>query len=148
MHHSNSEWIVYWNFFLAASASAAAASAADTSKRTIFKIEPISIGLGDGHMTSEEIERHLEAKQSLRDLMPEKTPLTLPIEIFSNDLSEMEWLVKHLFTIAFHSSLWFVATVWSLSTYLIYLDWLSIIRQIRLRILDFFFCVCECTFLS
>lgn len=48
---------------------------------------------GDGHMTSEEIERHLEAKQSLRDLLPEKTPLTVPVELFSNEPSVMEWLV-------------------------------------------------------
>lgn len=45
----------------------------------------------DGHMTSEEIERHLEAKQSLRDLIPEKTPLTVPVELFSNEPSVMEW---------------------------------------------------------
>lgn len=66
-------------------------SIAETPKPRSVKIEPLSIGLGDGHMTSEEIERHLDAKQSLRDLMPEKTPLTLPIEIFSNDPSEIEW---------------------------------------------------------
>ncbi|XP_076363124.1 uncharacterized protein LOC143253320 isoform X1 [Tachypleus tridentatus] len=40
---------------------------------------------GDGHMTAEEIERHLEAKKSLRDLIPEKTPLTVPAELFSNE---------------------------------------------------------------
>ncbi|KAG8202023.1 hypothetical protein JTE90_010394 [Oedothorax gibbosus] len=71
-----------------------AASVAETPKPTSVKIEPLSIGLGDGHMTSEEIERHLDAKQSLRDLMPEKTPLTLPIEIFSNDPLEIECLIK------------------------------------------------------
>lgn len=42
-------------------------------------------------MTSEEIERHLEAKHSLRDLIPEKTPLTVPVELFSNEPSVMEW---------------------------------------------------------
>ncbi|GIY74475.1 INO80 complex subunit E [Caerostris darwini] len=54
------------------------------------KVESVSLNLGDGHMTPEEIERHLEAKQSLRDLMPEKTPLTVPVEMFSNEPSVME----------------------------------------------------------
>lgn len=54
-------------------------------------IEALPVSLGDGHMTSEEIERHLEAKQSLRDLIPEKTPLTVPVELFSNEPSVMEW---------------------------------------------------------
>ncbi|PRD26334.1 UNVERIFIED_CONTAM: Ino80e [Trichonephila clavipes] len=54
------------------------------------KIETVSVNHGDGHMTSEEIERHLEAKQSLRDLIPEKTPLTVPVEMFSNEPSVME----------------------------------------------------------
>ncbi|CAL1294713.1 unnamed protein product, partial [Larinioides sclopetarius] len=54
------------------------------------KIESVSVNHGDGHMTSEEIERHLEAKQSLRDLIPEKTPLTVPAEMFSNEPSVME----------------------------------------------------------
>ncbi|KAF8764357.1 INO80 complex subunit E like protein [Argiope bruennichi] len=54
------------------------------------KVESVSVNLGDGHMTSEEIERHLEAKQSLRDLIPEKTPLTVPAEMFSNEPSVME----------------------------------------------------------
>lgn len=53
-------------------------------------IEALPVSLGDGHMTSEEIERHLEAKQSLRDLIPEKTPLTVPVELFSNEPSVME----------------------------------------------------------
>ncbi|XP_035227380.1 uncharacterized protein LOC118199596 [Stegodyphus dumicola] len=53
-------------------------------------IEGLAISHGDGHMTSEEIERHLEAKQSLRDLIPEKTPLTVPAEMFSNEPSVME----------------------------------------------------------
>lgn len=55
--------------------------------------ESLSVSLGDGHMTSEEIERHLEAKHSLRDLIPEKTPLTVPVELFSNEPSVMEWFV-------------------------------------------------------
>jgi len=58
---------------------------------TNMRIESLPVvNLGDGHMTSEEIERHLEAKQSLRDLLPEKTPLTVPVELFSNEPSVME----------------------------------------------------------
>ncbi len=42
----------------------------------------------DGHMTSEELERHLESRrQPLAMLMPEKTPLTVPVELFSNESS-------------------------------------------------------------
>lgn len=57
------------------------------------KIETLPVSHGDGHMTSEEIERHLEAKHSLRDLIPEKTPLTVPVELFSNEPSVIEWFV-------------------------------------------------------
>lgn len=63
------------------------------------KVENLPVSLGDGHMTSEEIERHLEAKQSLRDLIPEKTPLTVPVELFSNEPSVMEWFVYFLLTV-------------------------------------------------
>ncbi|XP_054168002.1 INO80 complex subunit E-like [Oppia nitens] len=42
----------------------------------------------DGHMTSEELERHLESRrQPSAMLMPEKTPLTVPVELFSNESS-------------------------------------------------------------
>lgn len=42
----------------------------------------------DGHMTSQELERHLESRrQPLAMLMPEKTPLTVPVELFSNESS-------------------------------------------------------------
>lgn len=51
---------------------------------------PPTLILGDGHMTSEEIERHLEAKQALRDLLPEKAPLTVPVEMFSTEPSTMD----------------------------------------------------------
>ncbi|XP_015908649.2 transforming growth factor beta regulator 1 [Parasteatoda tepidariorum] len=55
-----------------------------------IKTEPLVVSHHDGHMTSEEIERHLEAKLEakqahLRDLIPEKTPLTVPVEMFSNE---------------------------------------------------------------
>lgn len=53
-------------------------------------MEPLVVSHGDGHMTSEEIERHLEAKQTLHDLMPEKAPLTVPVEMFSNEPSGSE----------------------------------------------------------
>jgi len=48
---------------------------------------PLGLGQGDGHMTSEEIERHLESKQTLLDLVPERAPPTVPTEMFSSDLS-------------------------------------------------------------
>ncbi|KAG0443717.1 hypothetical protein HPB47_014606 [Ixodes persulcatus] len=53
----------------------------------IKKKKPATLIVGrlDGHMTSEEVERHLEARQALRDLLPEKAPLTVPAELFSNE---------------------------------------------------------------
>lgn len=47
--------------------------------------DALAVGRLDGHMTSEEVERHLEARQALRDLLPEKAPLTVPAELFSNE---------------------------------------------------------------
>nr|CAD7458978.1 unnamed protein product [Timema tahoe] len=47
---------------------------------------PLSL-LSDGHMTPEEVERHLEAKQTFMELLPEKAPPTVPTEMFSNEPS-------------------------------------------------------------
>lgn len=41
----------------------------------------------DGHMTAEEVERHLQSRQSLIELVPEKAPATVPNEMFSNEPS-------------------------------------------------------------
>ncbi|KAJ4440086.1 hypothetical protein ANN_08219 [Periplaneta americana] len=46
-----------------------------------------SILLSDGHMTPEEVERHLESRQTYLELVPEKAPPTVPTEMFSNDPS-------------------------------------------------------------
>lgn len=78
-------------FFSGIPQPAPAPAPTPTPNVMIETLPPVSHG--DGHMTSEEIERHLEAKQSLRDLIPEKTPLTVPVELFSNEPSVMEWLV-------------------------------------------------------
>lgn len=44
--------------------------------------------LADGHMTAEEVERHLQSRQSLMmELVPEKAPPTVPNEMFSNEPS-------------------------------------------------------------
>ncbi|XP_046388325.1 uncharacterized protein LOC124157544 [Ischnura elegans] len=45
--------------------------------------------LADGHMTPEEVERHLESRQcqSYLELVPEKAPPTVPTEMFSNEPS-------------------------------------------------------------
>lgn len=40
--------------------------------------------LSDGHMTAEEVERHLQSRQSLMGLVP---PATVPTEMFSNEPS-------------------------------------------------------------
>lgn len=54
-------------------------------KRIVEAADALSVSRLDGHMTSEEVERHLEARQALRDLLPEKAPLTVPAELFSNE---------------------------------------------------------------
>jgi len=43
--------------------------------------------LSDGHMTPEEVERHLQSRQSYMELVPERAPLTVPTEMFSNEPS-------------------------------------------------------------
>ncbi|KAH0560963.1 INO80 complex subunit E [Cotesia glomerata] len=43
--------------------------------------------ISDGHMTPEEVERHLESRQTYLELVPEKAPPTVPTEMFSNDPS-------------------------------------------------------------
>lgn len=43
--------------------------------------------ISDGHMTPEEVERHLQSRQSYMELVPEKAPPTVPTEMFSNDPS-------------------------------------------------------------
>lgn len=44
-------------------------------------------GNGEGCMTPEEVERHLEAKKRQVLLTPEKHSLTLPSEMFSSDIT-------------------------------------------------------------
>ncbi|XP_044730848.1 uncharacterized protein LOC123293919 isoform X2 [Chrysoperla carnea] len=41
----------------------------------------------DGHMTPEEVERHLQSRQTIMELLPERAPPTVPTEMFSNDPS-------------------------------------------------------------
>lgn len=41
----------------------------------------------DGHMTAEEVERHLKSRQSFMELVPERAPPTVPNEMFSNEPS-------------------------------------------------------------
>ncbi|EEC00712.1 conserved hypothetical protein [Ixodes scapularis] len=60
-------------------------TASSIQKRIMEANETLIVGRLDGHMTSEEVERHLEARQALRDLLPEKAPLTVPAELFSNE---------------------------------------------------------------
>ncbi|CAK1580274.1 unnamed protein product [Parnassius mnemosyne] len=46
-----------------------------------------SLSTSDGHMTPEEVERHLQSRQSYLELLPERAPPTVPTEMFSNDPS-------------------------------------------------------------
>ncbi|XP_041978931.1 INO80 complex subunit E [Aricia agestis] len=45
------------------------------------------LSASDGHMTPEEVERHLQSRQSYLELLPERAPPTVPTEMFSNDPS-------------------------------------------------------------
>lgn len=46
----------------------------------------------DGHMTAEEVERHLQSRQSMMELVPERAPATVPNEMFSNEPSLDRWV--------------------------------------------------------
>ncbi|XP_067006898.2 uncharacterized protein [Anabrus simplex] len=52
----------------------------------VFGNVPVSM-LPDGHMTPEEVERHLESRQSYMEPVPEKALPSVPTEMFSNDPS-------------------------------------------------------------
>lgn len=43
--------------------------------------------ISDGHMTAEEVERHLQSRQSFIEMVPERAPPTVPTEMFSNEPS-------------------------------------------------------------
>ncbi|XP_063624078.1 INO80 complex subunit E [Cydia splendana] len=61
-----------------------------TNMAMLSKASPaLGFGLspGDGHMTPEEVERHLQSRQSYVELLPERAPPTVPTEMFSNDPS-------------------------------------------------------------
>ncbi|XP_059052867.1 uncharacterized protein LOC131847323 [Achroia grisella] len=61
-----------------------------TSGAMLSKVSPaLSFGVAasDGHMTPEEVERHLQSRQSYLELLPERAPPTVPTEMFSNDPS-------------------------------------------------------------
>ncbi|CAH1099166.1 unnamed protein product [Psylliodes chrysocephalus] len=51
-----------------------------------LQMPPSSSALSDGHMTPEEVERHLQA-QSFMEFLPERAPPTVPTEMFSNEPS-------------------------------------------------------------
>ncbi|VVC89606.1 uncharacterized protein LOC126976509 [Leptidea sinapis] len=61
-----------------------------TSGNMMSKLSP-ALGFGlntsDGHMTPEEVERHLQSRQTYLELLPERAPPTVPTEMFSNDPS-------------------------------------------------------------
>jgi len=61
-----------------------------STAKSVESLEALPPSQGDGHMTSEEIERHLESRQLLLDLLPERAPPTVPTEMFSNDPMGME----------------------------------------------------------
>lgn len=61
-----------------------------TQHNPLSSIQPLNnvvSMMSDGHMTPEEVERHLESRQTYLELVPEKAPPTVPTEMFSNDPS-------------------------------------------------------------
>ncbi|KAG6443795.1 hypothetical protein O3G_MSEX003033 [Manduca sexta] len=60
------------------------------SGASLAKVPPalgFTLSASDGHMTPEEVERHLQSRQSYLELLPERAPPTVPTEMFSNDPS-------------------------------------------------------------
>ncbi|KAJ0176613.1 hypothetical protein K1T71_007792 [Dendrolimus kikuchii] len=60
------------------------------SSAMLSKVSPalgFNLSTSDGHMTPEEVERHLQSRQSYLELLPERAPPTVPTEMFSNDPS-------------------------------------------------------------
>ncbi|XP_018326058.1 uncharacterized protein LOC108737604 isoform X2 [Agrilus planipennis] len=53
----------------------------------LTSISASSNTMSDGHMTPEEVERHLQSRQSFIELVPERAPPTVPTEMFSNEPS-------------------------------------------------------------
>lgn len=51
------------------------------------QVQDSIINAADGHMTPEEVERHLQSRQTFMELLPERAPPTVPNEMFSNDPS-------------------------------------------------------------
>ena len=52
----------------------------------VNNVHPCS-SISDGHMTPEEVEKHLESRRNYLEMVPEKAPPTVPTEMFSNDTS-------------------------------------------------------------
>ncbi len=62
-------------------------SCSQSSKASVSSTSSVNSVI-DGHVISEELERHLESRrQPSALLMSEKTPLTVPVELFSNESS-------------------------------------------------------------
>lgn len=56
-----------------------------------------NVSMSDGHMTPEEVERHLQSRQSFLEL--ERAPLTVPTEMFSNEPSLDRYINLNYFNI-------------------------------------------------
>lgn len=68
-------------------------------KKAVSKARPLTLTLADilpsqsadlqhmtvAHLSSEEVERHLEARPLTSNIIPERTPLTVPSQMFSNE---------------------------------------------------------------
>lgn len=59
----------------------------NTSSATTASTSPIVITTTDGHMTPDEVARHLQSRHSIMELVSERAPPTVPNEMFSNEPS-------------------------------------------------------------
>jgi len=70
--------------------------------------------MSDGHMTPEEVERHLESRQTYLELVPEKAPPTVPTEMFSNDPSLDRWELISSVLIKFFNAFCLSSNHWNI----------------------------------
>lgn len=103
---------------------------------TIINTDTINTDtITDGHMTAEEVERHLQSKQSLVLGMFE-APATVPTEMFSNEPSLDRWGI--VIQILCKCILWWERNIWKL----VFFFFIST-EDIQFNLFSFLFCYSE-----
>nr|CAG4652363.1 EOG090X0LZH [Triops cancriformis] len=65
-------------------------NAAPKPKKKVVRSPKSQETLSQGHMTPEEVEKHLESRKLILDFAFDRAPPTVPAEMFSNELSSLE----------------------------------------------------------